>query len=366
MQGKKRAPLFFSPPPFVSLPIFLLSSKKIMVTTTTITSAAVAATTTSVILPFDAHNHVHMGATPPSLPLSSLSGMAVMSTRPKDFPIVLDIAAKRKKEEESQDNNNKVVIPCLGIHPWFLHELTSDDWEEVEQPPPSGDDGSPVSATTVPKWVFNLEENLLSSPSAVVGEIGLDNFHFDPISKELTCDMDTQIRALEFQLSLATKYQRPVSLHCVRSIGKIMDTLSKIRTIHGGQLPPRIYFHAFGGKAATVTQLIKSLEKKKKKSKSNKTEKEEEEIATITKVYFGFAPIINFESKNFLEVIKAVGLERLVLETDHEEAAHVGPSMELGVETISKLFGITKDELIQQTNLNSKDLYKSCWPSTTT
>ena len=97
-------------------------------------------TITASVLPFDAHNHVHMGSTSPSLPLESLSGMAVMSTRPKDFPIVLDMA-------ESNKEKDKVVIPCLGVHPWFLHELTSDDWEESEP------------GSTLPRWVFNLEEN---------------------------------------------------------------------------------------------------------------------------------------------------------------------------------------------------------------
>jgi len=298
------------------------------------------ASLSALILPFDAHNHVHMGSNTPSLALESMSGMAVMATHPRDFPIVLDLA---RKEEE------KIVIPCLGVHPWFLHELTDDDWRETQP------------GSSVPQWIFNLEGLLLSSTDSmpVIGEIGLDNFHFDPISKELTSDMETQVRALELQLSLATKHQLPVSMHCVRAMGKLMDTLSKTKQSHSGQLPPRIYFHAFGGKAATVDQLVKTLETKHKKTKKKKSTNDIVE----TKVYFGFAPLINFESKKTLEVIQAVGLERLVLETDHEEAARVTSSMATGLKVISQILGVSPEELIRQTNLNAQDLYSPCWPN---
>eukprot|EP00980_Cylindrotheca_fusiformis_P024678 scaffold12200_cov122-Cylindrotheca_fusiformis.AAC.10 len=296
-----------------------------------------------VVLPFDAHNHVQLGTTSVPSPAAAvdlllrtddatLSGMAVMSTHPRDFPTVLDMARNEQYEEDC------LVIPCLGVHPWFLHELSDCEWEEQPQQQQQDKD-------SLPNWVADLESLLVSDPNIVVGEIGLDNFHFDPYTKELTSDMATQVKAVEYQLSLATQYQRPVSLHCVRAMGKLMDALTKIQKEFSGQLPPRIYFHAFGGKAATVTQIVKTLEKKK-----------------ATKVFFGFAPVINFESKKTMEVIRAVGLERLVLETDHEEADRVPPSIKAGVELISKALGVSKEELVSITNRNVQDLYGSCWP----
>jgi TatD DNase family protein len=286
----------------------------------------------SMTLPFDAHNHIHMGKANPSIALEPLSGMAVMSTHPRDFKVVKDIADNSDPE--------KVVIPCLGIHPWFLHELTKDDWKIADEDIGEADDSAPT-------WVKILDSFIASDPSIVVGEIGLDNFHFDPITKKLTSDMETQVRALEYQLALATKYQRPVSLHCVRAMGKLVNTLSESQQ-KLGTLPPRIYFHAFGGKAATVQQLIKTLEKKKNN----------------TKVYFGFAPIINFDSKKTIQVMQSVGIERLVLETDHEDASRVPTSMKLGREVIARALEITQEELIHQTNKNAKDLYGLCWPHT--
>jgi TatD DNase family protein len=222
----------------------------------------------------------------------------------------------------------------VGVHPWFLHELTQEDWK-------------PTTTTGWPQWIQEMEDLLIQHPNMPVGEIGLDNFHFDPNTKELTSPLSTQVEALELQLLLAPKYERPVSVHCVRAMGKITETLAKVQKQNQSnhKLPPRIYFHAFGGKAATVTQLIKSLEKSTNKKKSN------------TKVYFGFAPIVNFASPKTIEVVRTVGLERLVLETDHEDAARVPASMELGLQVISEALEITLEELIIQTNRNAQDLY---------
>ena len=270
------------------------------------------------LLPFDAHNHVHMG--PTSLERASLqnclSGMAVMSTHPRDFPVVLEMSKK-----------DTTIVPCLGVHPWFLHEIAEEEW-----------DINPENG--FPHWISNLEDMLIEHPHCPVGEIGLDNFHFDGITKELTTPLETQVLALEYQLTLATKHQRPVSLHCVRAMGKIMEALSKVQKQHKQKLPPRIYFHAFGGKAATVTQLYTSLEKK-----------------NATKCYFGFAPIINFESHKTIQVIQAVGLDRLVLETDHEDASRVPSSMKQGLRVISEALDVSEEELIVRTNQNVQELY---------
>lgn len=292
------------------------------------------------LLPFDAHNHVHMGPTwplsddclgaayeispismnqqPANLLNGDLSGMAVMSTHPRDFRKVLKLA----------ELSHQKVIPCIGVHPWFLHELFDDHASDDK------DDKEP------PKWISKMEDLLQEYPSMPVGEIGLDGFHFDPLTKKLTCSMERQVQALEWQLHLAIRCRRPVSLHCVRAMGPMMNSLAKVQKESSGMLPPMLYFHAFGGKAGTATQIIKTFEKKK-----------------ATRVFFGFAPVINFESPKTLEVIREVGLDRLVLETDHEDAGLVASDMKLGVKVISKVFEISELELIQITNRNACTLY---------
>ena len=77
------------------------------------------------LLPYDAHNHIQLGPTPLQSVIVNnnnssgnffqicLSGMAVMSTHPRDFQSVLQLRQQYP-----------TILPCLGVHPWFLHELT--------------------------------------------------------------------------------------------------------------------------------------------------------------------------------------------------------------------------------------------------
>lgn len=399
----------------------------------------------SSLLAFDAHNHIQLG---PSSSISSglsdyvwhelkgcLCGMAPMSTHPRDFQPLLDLekdimimnAANKGRNGNDEysdnsngdDNGNRIagngnsvmkIVPCLGVHPWFLHELQPDDWNMVPPSSPSSSMSSEQEMLMIPKWVANLEVYLINNPHVVVGEIGLDNFHFDPSTKELTTSMDRQIDAFRYQLQLATKHRRSVSVHCVRAMGKIMDTINDVTSVNANAyannhqdqdhnvdsssrytnllLPPRIYFHAFGGKPSTATQLIRTIEKiKPKKQKQKKKYRRNDSdnscrdyyhddcadngddgdsySSSSTKVYFGFAPLINFNNKNLssppstktMKVIREVGIHRLVLETDHEDVLNIKPSMKIGIDMISNVLNVTPEELIRITNNNVNDLY---------
>ena len=278
------------------------------------------------LLPFDSHNHVHMGPTPASQALFSprniapepvLSGMAIMSTHTRDFEEV-----GRLKLELSQQYSVDVVC-AYGIHPWFLHELSPEDWR--------ADGDTPV-------FVRKMEERLLSDPEAVVGEIGLDGFHFDPDTKELTTPMQQQVDAFEMQMKLASRLKRPVSIHAVQCYGSLMTSLAKLRKSKEG-LPPKIYFHAFGGKEGTVDQLLALCGK------------------DAGSVFFGFAPVINFRSQKTANVAKKVGIERLLLESDHEDSSFVSESIIDGIQFLSATFGKTEDEVIKITTKNAATFY---------
>jgi len=224
------------------------------------------------LLPFDSHNHVHMGPSPPSrallrsLPGSlpsvgdssfvGLSGMALMSTHPKEFDRVLQLSYELPAEHPGVH-----VVPCFGVHPWYLHELTDADW--VTQP-----------SASLPRWITELEEKLVATPQAIVGEIGLDGFRFDPNTKELVSPMDKQVLAFRMQMELASRLERPVSIHSVQCYGSLMETLSQLKKSQH-KLPPKIYFHAFGGKLGTVDQLLALCGRE------------------VGRVYFGFAPVIS-------------------------------------------------------------------------
>ncbi|VEU34580.1 unnamed protein product [Pseudo-nitzschia multistriata] len=381
------------------------------------------------LLPFDAHNHIQLGP-PPTPPLlasgnintsiendnqdydfendraslvsslsdyllqeilgKQLSGMAIMSTHPRDFPTILGLEREIKDAIATFPSSNLVeenmkILPCFGVHPWFLHELDSDnDWALVS---------SSLDGELVPKWTAGLEELLQKHPHSPVGEIGLDGFHFRSKgdAKELTTPMDKQVEAFLLQLKIATRLQRPVSLHCVRSLGNMMDSFEMVasenyerlvvevekgawipKDIELRVLPPRIYFHAFGGKASTVTQLIKTLEKPRRikipqnTSGDVDTNTGRKKFVKITppKVYFGFAPPVNFQSPKTPSVVQAVGLQRLVLETDREDIRAIKPDCQQAIPWLASVLEVSEEELVRITNTNVQDLYYS-WKSPT-
>lgn len=285
-------------------------------------------------LPFDCHNHVHMG---PSEPLRALMapsattlndpvvvvrGMAVMSTHPRDYANVLNLTHQLPQLLRSGVR----IVPGFGVHPWWLHELTDRDWQRSNKFDP-------------PKWIKDLEETILTNPDSIVGETGLDGFHFDPSTNNLTSPMENQIEAFRLQMELAARLQRPVSLHSVQSFGPLLNTLSELKKSTVG-LPPKIYFHAFGGKVGTVDQILAICGRRP------------------GQCYFGFAPVVNFRSHKTADVIRKVGIERIVLETDHEDAALVPNSLIDGIRFIADALELSDiQEVVDRTTENAFELY---------
>ena len=300
------------------------------------------------ILPFDAHNHVHMGPTNPLQALvgntdavppsgskneANVSGMAIMSTHPRDFERVLSLSKTLPLEVEGHVQ----VVPCFGIHPWFLHEVSDEDWEGSADPQDSTTGGTP-------KWKREMEDHLTANPKAIVGEIGLDGFHFDPDTEKLVSPMEKQVQAFRTQMELAARLNRPVSIHTVQCFGPLFDTITQIKKDAkknnlSPALPPKIYFHAFGGKIGTIDQLLAMCGRKP------------------GQVYFGFAPIINMRSPKTADVIRKVGIERLVLESDHEDASLVPGSIETCIKFLASTLDMEEREVIERTTANAFDLY---------
>lgn len=302
-----------------------------------------------VILPFDAHNHVHLGPTQPlqALLASSaedvvsgsnktayVSGCAIMSTHPRDFERVLSLSKTLPLEVEGPVR----IVPCFGVHPWFLHEVSEEDLQEAPT------NTNSATSTTVPKWIRNLEDLLTTNPTAIVGEIGLDGFHFDPDSKELVSSMDKQTEAFRMQMEIAARLKRPVSIHTVQCFGPLFDTINLLKknakkNNQSPALPPKMYFHAFGGKAATIDQILAMCGKKP------------------GQVYFGFAPIVNFRSPKTADVIRKVGIDRLVLESDLEDASGVSSGIDECIQFLASTLEIEKQQVIERTTANAFDLY---------
>lgn len=156
------------------------------------------------------------------------------------------------------------VLPSFGIHPW--HTDTAGDG-----------------------WLDDLEARLRRNPHSGVGEIGLDRWIRNH-------DLDRQKSLLRDQLALAHRLDRPVTLHCLRAWGSLLDELE------AADLRRSPLLHSYGGPADMVDR-----------------------FASLG-AYFSISGYFFREDKaGKLAVFDRVPPERLLIETDAPDMALPGP-----------------------------------------
>lgn len=104
----------------------------------------------------------------------------------------------------------------VGLHPWY-----SEMWEPG----------------------LKKLSGLLTDSTAGVGEIGLDRSRRD-------LSLDLQISVFENQLRIAANLQKPVAIHCVRSWGRLIETLRKDEFLN-----IKWMIHGFSGASETAVEL---------------------------------------------------------------------------------------------------------------
>lgn len=162
----------------------------------------------------DAHVHlqeeVYEGHLEDIMDRARAAGIAKMlsnATHPGDWELTLGIA--RGHDE---------VVPCLGVHPWFIDHGIED-------------------------WLEGLR-SLLEESGALVGEVGLDRINTDASLAE-------QREVLSRQIELAQRLGRPVMIHCVRAFGDLVQVLED----HGPWDVPFL-MHAYGGSVEIAERLL--------------------------------------------------------------------------------------------------------------
>lgn len=191
---------------------------------------------------------------------------------------------------------------ALGIHPETVDDYSLDDIEFIKN-------------------------NLSNEKIVAIGEIGLD-YHYTKENK------DEQIRLLEMQLSLAEEYNLPVIIHSRDATEDTINTLKKFNC--------RGTIHSFSGSLETAKIYIKMG------------------------YLLGVNGVITFKNCNIKDVIKEVGLDNIVLETDSPYLTPVpyrgmqnNPSHILDIaKFVSELYNVSLEELSYRTNENIKRMYE--------
>ncbi|XP_052153773.1 uncharacterized protein LOC127771867 isoform X2 [Oryza glaberrima] len=154
------------------------------------------------------------------------------------------------------------VVPCFGLHPWWVPERSPD-------------------------WMDSLRRFFSETPEAAVGEIGLDKG-----SHGKTIDFGEQVEVFQQQLELAKELNKPVSVHCVRAFGDLLEILKRT-----GPFPAGVLLHSYLGSA----EMVSSLE--------------------ILGCYFSLSGFLTgMKSTKAKKMLKSMPLDRILLETDAPDA----------------------------------------------
>lgn len=184
---------------------------------------------------------------------AGLGGMVTCATMEENFSATAELAKTYGS-----------VLPCFGIHPWFLDTLTRN-------------------------WVENLASWLEKTPSGI-GETGLD-FMIGGADREL------QIRVFTTHLELANDLNRPMNIHIRKAWDPFIYILKKNGPLKAGGL-----IHSFSGSA----DLVKVLEK--------------------FNLHISFSGAVTRpNAKKIVRALNAVSLERILFETDSPD---IYPSFE--------------------------------------
>lgn len=184
--------------------------------------------------------------------------IAVNGTSEADWPTV-----------KTMGEDHASVIPCYGLHPWFVNERSQD-------------------------WLSKLKSMLERDPTAAVGEVGLCQSR-----RGKMVEAELQLQVLRQQLHLARELQRPVAVHCVGAFDPLTQLLKEM-----GHFPSGLIIHSFTGNQEQVKELAKYG------------------------AYFSFSGHnTSLKREKARRIWRAVPSDRLLLETDCPDALpHVDPS----------------------------------------
>mgnify|MGYP000905026682 FL=1 len=163
-----------------------------------------------------------------------------------------------------------------------------------------------------------------NSKIIAIGEIGLD-YHYDNTNK------DRQKYLFIKQIMIAKEYKLPIVIHTRDATKDTIDILKKFN-IKG-------IIHCFSGSLETAREYINMG------------------------FYLGIGGVITFKNSKLKDVIKEIGLDSIVLETDSPYLSPIRgkknfpKNIKIVAEYIASLFNISVEEVSKKTTLNVKKIY---------
>lgn len=222
----------------------------------------------------DAHIHLANTDSEHRDYIDSCSMMFSCSARPDEWRTQIDIAEK-----------DDSVIPFYGTHPWYCSEHDNR----------------------------LLEEILNEHPDSCIGEIGLD---YLKDHKEL------QKMTFELQLELAEHYERPITIHMVRSEMDVLNAL-RVYKLKG------IILHSFD--SASYVKPFTELD-----------------------CFFSISPrILRKGDKRIDMLLNSIPEDRLLIESDYPDC---NGSMTDLIAKMSSVLSIDEDELLNITGTNARNV----------
>lgn len=238
-----------------------------------------------------------------------VTGIIIPGIHPQQWRPLLQLVAQLQSSAEAPLCQ---VWPALGLHPWWLAELTSQ----------AG------AAVTEPLFKQQLAAQLRQPSVVAVGECGLDG--------SLSLSLTEQIPHFEWQVQLATDHRLPLILHGHKAHHEVLRLLSHYRPPAGGVI------HAFSGSVELAQQYWR------------------------LGFYLGVGGTITYERASKTRgTIRSMPLDSLLLETDAPDMPLSGwqgqPNSPLRLPQVAaclaKLKQVPVAEIRRQTELNTRRLF---------
>ena len=174
-----------------------------------------------------------------------------------------------------------------------------------------------------------IKENLFTKKYAAVGEIGLDLYWDETF-------INQQVEVFEEQIRWALELDLPVIIHIRKAFAEVFNSLQKFK-----KTLPKGVFHCFSG----------GIEEAKK--------------AVELGFLLGIGGVVTYKNSNLSEIIKQIGIEKILLETD---APYLAPVPFRGkrnepkylteiLQKLSTVFALSEEKVDEITTNSAKNLF---------